>query len=99
MQLSAPGPLWYYAVLVSYRLSGSSLIGSFQVYDSGSTTHNGIALDQETVQQYLDVELDPVNPTGSVLAALMNLLLLEYGGNAGLMAACVSQAVPFRFLH
>jgi hypothetical protein len=78
--------------------SGSAVIASFSVADASSGAHNGLALDGVTPQQYLDVQLDPADPMRSIANALMTLLIAEYGGIEALLAACISQRVPFKFL-
>lgn len=77
------------------RLDGSALIGSFQVVDAAGVPHNGLALDQATVQPYLDVLVDPDNVEPSIQRALWRLMLAEYGSLASLATALISQAVQF----
>ncbi|HWE50480.1 MAG TPA: hypothetical protein VG273_11845 [Bryobacteraceae bacterium] len=99
MQLTAPGPLWYTAKLIGASQDPSSImaVGHFQVFDAAGTPHNGLGVDGQTVQQYLDVAIDAghlPNIRQSVIEALQNLILAEYGGELGaVIGAAIQQGV------
>jgi len=94
MVLSKPGPIWYNVSIVSHvNTSGTLWTLSCRVYDAGNQIHNGLALDGVTVQSLLDIQIDTsvsANITGSIEAAVWNLMVKEYGSVAALLTAIES---------
>lgn len=98
--LSAPGPLWYRAVLISAAQVAGKLVGSFQVIDAAGDYHHGLALDGITPQPLLDVAFDPSAGLGDIRIgvdqAMQALVIAEFGGDLqAAIAATIAQGIIF----
>jgi hypothetical protein len=101
MTFSQPGPLWYYATLVSVtaRENETTITGHFQVFDSTNAPHNGMALDGSP-QPLLDVEISafalPADINAYVRTRIQELVLAEYGGDLqAVIGAAIQQGAHF----